>query len=57
MKTYIISRLKEASTWRGIVAILTASGIAISPEQTESIVACGLAIIGCLGAFLPDTSA
>lgn len=51
---YFIERLHEASTWRGIVALITATGVAISPEQTEAIVAAGLAVMGLLGAFLPD---
>lgn len=54
MKTYLIERLHEASTWRGLIAIATAAGVTISPEQAEAIVAAGLAVIGLLGAFLPD---
>lgn len=54
MKKYIIERLKEASTWRGIIAIATAAGMTISPEQSAAIVAAGLAIIGAVGAFVPD---
>ena len=30
MKAYLIERLKEASTWRGIVALLTAVGVTLS---------------------------
>lgn len=55
MKTYLIERLHEASTWRGVVMLLTAAGVAISPEQGEAIVAAGLAFVGLLGAFLPDS--
>jgi len=51
---YIIARLKEASTWRGIVAIITALGVALSPDQVEAIVAAGLAVIGLVGVFVPD---
>lgn len=51
MKDYIIARLHEASTWRGVIAIVTAAGIGISPEQANAIVAAGLAIMGALGAF------
>ena len=50
----IIDRLNEPSTWRGIVALITAAGVAISPTQGEAIIAGGLAIMGLLGAFLPD---
>jgi hypothetical protein len=51
---YIIERLKEPSTWRGMVAMATALGVALSPEQQAAIVAGGLAIIGLVGAFTRD---
>lgn len=52
---YFISRLKEASTWRGIVAIVTACGIGISPELGEAIVGAGLGLMGIVGVFFPDS--
>ena len=54
MIDYVLSRLKEASTWRGILAILTAAGVALNPEQVEAIVAAGLALIGAVGVFTKD---
>lgn len=54
MLQYLLGRLSEASTWRGIVALLTAAGISLSPEQAAAIVAVGLAVIGTIGAFFPD---
>lgn len=54
MVAYIIDRLKEASTWRGIIAFLTAAGISISPELGEKIIAVGLAIIGVIGMVFKD---
>lgn len=54
MKDYILSRIHESSTWRGIVLLLTAAGVALTPDQGEAIVAAGLALAGVLGAFLPD---
>lgn len=54
MKDFILNRGKEASTWRGIVALLTAAGVALSPEQGEAIVALGLAVIGAIGVFTAD---
>lgn len=55
MKNYLTARLHEASTWRGIVLLLTAAGVGISPEQGEAIIAGGLAFAGLLAAFLPDS--
>jgi hypothetical protein len=54
MKDFILARGKEASTWRGIIALLTAAGVALTPEQGEAVVALGLAIIGAIGVFTAD---
>jgi hypothetical protein len=54
MKQYLLERLAEASTWRGITALLIAVGVALSPEQIDAIVATGLAVIGLLGVFTKD---
>lgn len=54
MLDFILARGKEASTWRGIVALVTAAGVGISPEQGEAIIALGLAVIGAIGVFTAD---
>lgn len=54
MKTYLLERLKEPSTWRGLTALLTAIGVALSPEQVNAIVSAGLALMGVLGVFTKD---
>ena len=54
MTAYIIDRLKEASTWRGIIALLTAAGVTISPEMIDQIVAAGLAVMGIIGMVFKD---
>jgi hypothetical protein len=51
MKSYIKARLSEASTWRGLTALLTAVGVTLSPEQTNAVVGAGLAAMGWLGVF------
>jgi hypothetical protein len=53
MKT-ILEYLKQESTWRGIIAIATAFGIKLAPEQAESIIAGGLALIGLINTFKKD---
>lgn len=50
MKQYILERLKEPSTWRGLVLIATALGAKISPDQAEAIVVAGLFLVGAIGA-------
>lgn len=54
MKEYLIARLKEASTWRGLILIGTSLGISLTPEQMEAVVVAGLALAGAAGAFFPD---
>lgn len=55
MVKYIYTRLSEPSTWRGLAALVTAAGIGISPDQIAAISALGLAVIGAIGTFFPDT--
>jgi hypothetical protein len=51
---WIIDRLKEGSTWRGLVWLLTVCGVLLTPEQAEAIGLAGMALAGLLGVFLPD---
>ena len=57
MLTYLLERLKEPSTSRGIVALFTAGGLVLSPEQGTAIVSLGLALIGIIGALTKDAGA
>lgn len=54
MKAYLIARLQEPSTWRGLMLIATACGAALSPDQQEAIVTSGLLVAGLIGAAFPD---
>jgi hypothetical protein len=54
MKAYILERLKEPSTWRGIVLLLTAIGVPIAPGMADMIISAGLAVTGLIGAVTPD---
>lgn len=45
---FILDRLRENSTWRGLVLLATSLGVTISPEAGEAIVALGLAIVGAI---------
>jgi len=51
---YILTRLSEASTWRGVFAALTGLGIAISPENAAAYTAVGLSIVGLIGVLTKD---
>lgn len=45
---YIIERLKEDSTWRGLVMLATALGVKLDPAQASAIISAGLAIVGLI---------
>lgn len=51
---WIIDRLKERSTWLGLVSIATALGVGLSPDQSAAIVTAGLAAGGVVAAFTAD---
>lgn len=61
LKVYILDRLKEPSTWRGIVKVATALAsifgiyISLTPEQVLSIIATGTALAGIIGAATKDS--
>lgn len=48
---YILARLAENSTWRGIALLLTSAGIVTDPERAASIAAAGLAVVGAINVF------
>lgn len=54
MKQFGIA-LNEASTWRGMVYLLTAVGIQISPELQGAIVTAGLSVAAAIGIFVKDS--
>jgi len=49
MKTYLLERAKEPSTWRGALLFLAAIGVPIAPAMADQIVALGLAAAGLIG--------
>lgn len=40
--------LKQESTWRGLITIVTAAGVTIEPELATHIIAVGLALVGMI---------
>jgi hypothetical protein len=53
---YLLARLKEASTWRGIALLLTAFGVQIAPEVQEAVISVGIAVAGAVGVLFPDST-
>lgn len=54
MKEYILQRLKEPSTWRGIILILTSAGVGIEPAMADAIISAGIGLAGVIGVVTAD---
>ena len=48
LKLIKILKLNQASTWRGLISLLSAFGIFISPELMEHIVALAVSAFGII---------
>lgn len=51
---WFIARMKEPSSWRGAIWILTACGVTLKPEVWEQIMAVGMAAAGLLGVLTSE---
>lgn len=47
----LLDWLDQPSTWRGIVAVVTALGVTLSPEQSAAIITAGVSIVGLIEVF------
>jgi hypothetical protein len=54
MKAYVLERMKEPSTWRGFILLLTAIGVPVAPALADAIISVGLAVAGLIGVATPD---
>ena len=48
---YILARLSESSTWRGLAFVISAAGITLVPDQANAIAAAGMAVVGAINVF------
>ena len=53
--TAYLPRLEQPSTWRGLVALVTAAGISVAPDKAEAIGTLGAALFGVIGVFISDS--
>ncbi len=53
---WLLERLREPSTYRGLVWLLTACGVTLRPEVWEQITAVGMAAAGMLGVAMRDSN-
>lgn len=54
---YLIEKLKEPSTWKGIIWIITAFGLVLEPDQKEAVAAFGMTLAGLIGVFVEKGNA
>lgn len=52
--TFITDRLRERSTWLGLISLGTALGLVLTPEQADAVVASGMALAGLLATMTTD---
>lgn len=51
---YVLARLREPSTWRGIIMLIAGGWATRNPDQLDAIIPVAMAIVGAVGAFIPD---
>lgn len=54
---YILDRLSEPSTWRGILSLLTALGVKLRPDLAEAIISGGLSAMGLINILRKEKDA
>jgi len=52
---FILDRLAENSTWRGIIMVVTAIGLKLDPAQGDAIIATGLSLVGLINVFRKES--
>jgi hypothetical protein len=52
--SFLKARARERTTWLGLVSVLSALGIGLSPEQADAVVALGIAAGGLVLTFFPE---
>ena len=55
--SWIVNRLKERSTWSGLLTIAAIAGLKLAPEQKEMIVTVATTIVALIFTFTADKPA
>ena len=50
----LLKKLQQESTWRGIITVAGAFGIAIKPDLAEAIIAAALGLVGLINIIKND---
>lgn len=51
---FLLDRLDERSTWRGLILLLSAFGVSLDPQLSEAIIVFALGMVGLIEALLPE---
>jgi hypothetical protein len=51
---FVISRMKERSTWLGLVGLMASVGITVGPEFQEAIITVGVAVASAIAMLTGD---
>ena len=57
IRQFVLDRLAEASTWRGIILVLTSAGVHVAPQWNDSIISIGIGLAGIVGVVTADKKA
>jgi hypothetical protein len=50
----VLFRLKQESTWRGLITVATLAGWHIAPDQANTIITTGASIVAAINVFKRD---
>lgn len=51
---YLLTQFSQASTWRGIILIISSAGAMVSEDAKEAILTFGIMAAGLVGVLFPD---
>lgn len=51
---WVLARMAEPTTWRGLIYVLSACGVALSPQNASAILAGGMGLAGFLAVVTKD---
>ncbi len=49
--SYLVERMREFSTWRGIAALAATAGVLVAPEQLDALYKAFIAALGLMAVF------
>lgn len=51
---YVLARLREFSTWRGVAALAATAGVLVAPAQLDAAYKAFVALLGLVAVFSPN---